>query len=62
MKYVEINGKEVVIANVNGKFYALDDRCDHMNAVLSMGNVTGNIIRCHFHGAKFDVTSGKKVS
>ena len=27
MKHVEINGKEIMIANVSGKFYALDDRC-----------------------------------
>ena len=26
MKHVEVNGKEIVIANMNGKFCALDDR------------------------------------
>src|ERR687887_1742195 len=62
MKHVEVNGKEIVIANMNGKFYALDDRCGHMNALLSMGNLTGNIATCPFHGAKFDVSSGKKLS
>ena len=62
MKHVEVNGKEIMIANMNGKFYALDDRCGHMNALLSMGNLTGNIVTCPFHGAKFDVTSGKKLS
>lgn len=62
IKHVEINGKEIMLANVNGKFYALDDRCGHMNALLSMGNVIGNIVTCPFHGAKFDVTSGKKLS
>ena len=62
MKHVEIDGKEIVIANVNGKFYALDDRCAHMNAPLSMGNLTANIVTCHFHRAKFDVTSGSKIA
>lgn len=62
MKHIENNGKEIVIANVNGKFYALDDRCAHMNAPLSMGNLTANIVTCPFHGAKFDVTSGKKIA
>jgi nitrite reductase/ring-hydroxylating ferredoxin subunit len=62
IKHVEINGKEIMLANVNGKFYALDDRCGHMNALLSMGNVTDNVVTCPFHGAKFDVTSGKKLS
>jgi nitrite reductase/ring-hydroxylating ferredoxin subunit len=62
IKHVEINSKEIMISNVDGKFYALDDRCGHMNALLSMGNVTRNIVTCPFHGAKFDVTSGKKLS
>ena len=30
MKHVEINGKEIVITNLNGKFYAFADRCGHM--------------------------------
>ena len=61
MKHVEVGGKEIVIVNANGKFYALNDRCAHMNAPLSMGNLTGNIVTCPFHGAKFEVNSGKKV-
>ena len=61
-KIKEVDGKELLIANVGGKFYAIGDRCSHMNALLSMGNLTGNIVTCHFHGAKFDVTNGKKLS
>ena len=33
-----------------------------MNALLSMRNLTGNIVTCPFHGAKYDVTTGKKLS
>ena len=62
MKHVEVNGKEIVIANMNGKFCALDDRCAHMNAPLSMRNLTGDVVTCPFHGAKFNVASGKKIS
>ena len=62
MKHIEINGKEIVIANANGKFYAIDDRCAHMNAPLSLGNLTGNVVTCPFHGAKFNVASGKKIA
>src|SRR5918992_4560642 len=62
MKHVEVKGKEILIANIDGKFYALNDRCGHMNALLSMGNVSNdNIVTCPFHGARFDVTNGKKV-
>jgi nitrite reductase/ring-hydroxylating ferredoxin subunit len=61
MKHVDINGKEVVVANFNGKFYAFDERCGHMNARLSNGNMNQNIVTCPFHSAKFDITTGKKV-
>src|SRR5919202_3073273 len=62
MIHVEVDGREVLIANVGGKFYAISDRCGHMNALLSMRNLTGNIVTCPFHGAKYDVTTGKKLS
>jgi nitrite reductase/ring-hydroxylating ferredoxin subunit len=62
MKHVEVNGKEIVISNIGGKFYAMDDRCGHMNARLSMGNISNDgIVTCPFHGARFDATSGKRV-
>jgi nitrite reductase/ring-hydroxylating ferredoxin subunit len=62
MKHAEVNGKEVLIANVSGKFYAMSDRRGHMNALLSMGNLTGNTVTCPFHGSKFDVITGKKLT
>ncbi len=61
MKHTEINGKEIVIANLDGKFYAFSDRCGHMNARLSRGNLNQTIVTCPFHAAKFDITTGKKV-
>ena len=62
MKHVEVKGKEIVISNIGGKFYAIDDRCGHMNARLSMGNISSEgIVTCPFHGASFDVTTGRKV-
>lgn len=62
MKHVEVEGKDVLLANIDGKFYAMNDRCGHMNALLSMGNLTGNLVTCPFHGARFDVTTAKKMS
>jgi nitrite reductase/ring-hydroxylating ferredoxin subunit len=62
MKHVEVQGKEIVISNVGGKFYAMDDRCGHMNALLSMGNISKDgIVTCPFHAARFEVTTGKKI-
>jgi nitrite reductase/ring-hydroxylating ferredoxin subunit len=61
MKHIEIDGKELMIANINGKYFAVSDRCGHSNALLSMGILNGDIVTCPLHAAQFDVTAGKKV-
>ena len=61
MRSVELKGINILIANVDGRFYALDDRCGHMNALLSMGTLNGKIVTCPFHYGQFDVTTGQKV-
>jgi nitrite reductase/ring-hydroxylating ferredoxin subunit len=60
-RHVEINGKEIMIANIEGKYYALNDRCGHSSALLSMGHIHDNIVTCPLHAAQFDDCTGKKV-
>jgi nitrite reductase/ring-hydroxylating ferredoxin subunit len=60
-KHVEVNGKEIMIANVDGKYFALSDRCGHSSALLSMGSIDENLVTCPLHGAQFDLTTGKKI-
>jgi nitrite reductase/ring-hydroxylating ferredoxin subunit len=62
MKHIEVGEKEILLANPDGKVYALCDRCSHMNAPLSMGNLNEKVVTCAMHGARFDVTTGKKVA
>ena len=44
----------VLYRGASGKVVALDDRCCHRAAPLSMGRVEGDDIRCMYHGMKFD--------
>lgn len=53
---------KVLIANVGGKYYALEDKCTHMGAKLSTGMLLGNIIMCMAHSAQYDVTTGEPLS
>jgi nitrite reductase/ring-hydroxylating ferredoxin subunit len=66
MKHVEIKGKEIAIVNLDGKYSAFNDRCGHMNAPLSKGeirNVKGkDIVTCPLHFSTFDIVTGKKLS
>ncbi len=59
MKHFEVNGKEVLLANVAGQFFATSDRCPHSNARLSMGRLDGKTLICPLHFARFDVTTGE---
>jgi nitrite reductase/ring-hydroxylating ferredoxin subunit len=62
MKMVKVEEKEFLIANVNGNYYAIGNRCTHAGGDLSKGSLEDNIITCPRHRAKFDVTTGKVVS
>lgn len=56
---VRADGTEIVLANVEGDVYALRDQCSHQEYPLSDGELEGNTLECIYHGACFDVTSGK---
>ena len=62
MSLVEVERRKVVIANVEGTFYAFNDRCPHSNAPLHLGTLQGKVITCGLHFSSFDVTTGKKLS
>jgi 3-phenylpropionate/trans-cinnamate dioxygenase ferredoxin subunit len=62
MKMVKLEDKEILIANVNGNYYAIANKCTHKNADLSKGSLDGNIVTCPLHGSRFDVTTGKAIS
>jgi len=61
MKFVAIERERIVLANVDGDFYALRDVCGHRNAPLSRGRLDGCVIECPLHFAQFDVRTGKLI-
>ena len=52
----------ILICNVHGTLYAVDDECTHAIASLSEGRLQGNIVFCPMHGGSFDVCDGKAKS
>ena len=61
MKFVAVDRERLVLANVDGDFYALRDVCGHRNAPLSRGRLDGCVIECPLHFAQFDMRSGKFI-
>ena len=61
MKFAAVEGERIVLANVEGGFYALRDVCGHRNAPLSRGKLEGCVIECPLHFAQFDIRTGKFI-
>ena len=62
MKRVKFLDREILIANVNGNYYAIGNKCTHTGGDISQGILEGNVVICPKHNSKFGVTSGKVVA
>lgn len=59
MKGFTANQTQILFANVEGHFYAVDAVCTHRSGYLVKGKLDKNIIICPVHGARYDVITGK---
>ncbi|HAN04434.1 MAG TPA: naphthalene 1,2-dioxygenase [Elusimicrobia bacterium] len=62
MRAVTLGGRELVLCNYEGAFYAVERACGHANARLERGALTGWILTCPLHYAQFDIRSGEALS
>lgn len=51
----------ILVCNIDGEIYALEDKCTHQDFELSPGKLDGAEIECVLHGAKFDVRTGEAL-
>lgn len=58
---VQVDGKSILVVNLDGEYYALDNRCPHMGGSLVEGELKDGYIVCPRHGAEFDLKTGKNV-
>jgi nitrite reductase/ring-hydroxylating ferredoxin subunit len=61
LMHITAAGKEILVANVEGKYYAMNNICNHAGAELHEGELTGKELTCPWHGAKWDVTTGNLI-
>jgi nitrite reductase/ring-hydroxylating ferredoxin subunit len=58
-KRVDIAGRSLAIFNLDGRYHAIDDACNHRGGPLSEGQVEGDGVVCPWHGAKFSISTGE---
>ncbi len=57
-KLVFVDGRSIVVFNIDGQMHAVDNSCPHNGASLASGPLEGCMLRCPAHGLRFDVRSG----
>ncbi len=62
MKSFVIGEKEILIANYEGKYYAIGCICTHKGENLARGRLQGKVVTCPIHGDQFDVTTGACIT
>jgi len=58
----EVDGLYIAVFNVDGRYYAIEDRCTHDDGPLAEGDLDGYTIICPRHGARFDIRDGRVLS
>ena len=61
-KLVILAEERILLANVNGSYYAVDEVCSHAYSNLSMGQLYGEEVLCPLHGSAFNVRTGEVLS
>jgi glycine betaine catabolism B len=62
MKEVQVDGENICVANIDGKYYAIGSICTHEGGPLADGTLESFEVECPWHGSKFDVRTGEVTS
>jgi nitrite reductase/ring-hydroxylating ferredoxin subunit len=58
LRRVTFGELDVLLANTSNGIAAVEDRCPHMSAPLSLGSLDGCLVACPLHNGRFDLASG----
>ena len=61
MRRVTHDGLDILVAHTPTGLVAVDDRCPHMSAPLSIGRLDGCVVACPLHDGMFDLCTGDPV-
>jgi 3-phenylpropionate/trans-cinnamate dioxygenase ferredoxin component len=64
LKVLDVEGKRICLAKVDGEVYAFQDNCSHRDFPLSEGELDPDdlTVTCEWHGAMFDIRTGAALT
>jgi len=61
-RVVDVDGVAVIVFNLDGNYYAIEDLCTHDYQSMSEGKIEGDNIVCPWHGARFCIKTGQAMT
>jgi 3-phenylpropionate/trans-cinnamate dioxygenase ferredoxin subunit len=61
MKKYKIQDQEILVARIEGKYCAVQNKCPHFGGDLSQGKLEGTVVTCPKHGSQFNIIDGSVV-
>ena len=61
MQQIEVEGSQILLSKINGKFYATGAFCTHYGAPLEKGIICNDKIVCPWHNACYNAIAGEQL-
>lgn len=61
-KLAFVDGRSMVVFNIDGELHAIENECPHQGASLASGKLDGHYLRCPAHGLRIDLIEGRTVA
>ena len=58
---VIVGGRQILVAKIQGSYFATDNICTHEGAELHQGELQNKELTCPWHGARWDLTTGQLI-
>jgi nitrite reductase/ring-hydroxylating ferredoxin subunit len=58
---VTVGGRQILVAKIQGSYFATDNNCTHEGAELHEGELHNKQLICQGHGARWDLTTGQLI-
>ncbi|HIJ95378.1 MAG TPA: Rieske 2Fe-2S domain-containing protein [Desulfuromonadales bacterium] len=60
-KAVSVSGREILLINLKGTFFAVENDCPHQGSPMNAGVVKDDYISCPRHGYRYKLRDGRCV-
>ena len=58
---IMVEDKNILLANIDGSLFVIDNKCNHEDAILYNGALKQDCVECPLHGSRFSFKTGQPL-